>query len=361
MNILYTINGLRVNGMSSIVIQYIMGLSRFNDYHFTIFTDEIALQYMPILEKYKVEIIQSKMRKKNQIIYFSELIKTMNDKKFDVLHAHGNSATIAVELFAAKQCGIKKRIAHCHSTNCDHKVMDKILRPLFYHSYTQGIGCGEKAGKWLFGDHPHIVIKNAIDLEHYVFSQSERIIKREQLNIQDKFVIGHIGRFIDVKNHLYLLNVFREYTKEDNNVVLIMVGDGPLEKETKELAKQLEVDNKVIFYGITNDLAALYSVMDVLVLPSKYEGVPLTLIEAQANGLPCLISDKVSNEVIMTDLIQTEKLEQLNNWVNKIKKLKNYKRTTMISETAIKQLRSNGFEINDVVEQIDCIYRGKTT
>ncbi len=350
--VLYTVNGLRVNGMSAVIMQYITKLDK-HKYQFSVFTDEIDEKFIQTLNENHVEIYQSKMRRKNQLAYFMELCRILRTGKYDIVHAHGNSATIAVELLAARICGVPMRIAHSHNTTCDHIKLDRFLRPLFYTLYTDGIGCGIAAGKWLFQDHPFTVIKNGIDLDRYCFDQKQRDRIRTELGIENKFVIGHVGRFTDQKNHAFLLKAFRDLRKPDS--VLLLVGDGPLEEQIKELAEKLKINNRVIFYGTTNDTAAMYSAMDCFVFPSKYEGVPLTLIESQANGLPCFISDRVSSEVILTDLIQVLSLDDPHRWAEEI--LVGKKRIPEDSKSAIRSLKEAGFGICEVIEQIDSLYQ----
>ena len=353
MNVLYTVNGLRVNGMSAVIMQYISCLSKEN-YHFSIFTDEIADQFMEQLRNNHVEIIQSHNRRKNQLAYYMELCSILRGKHFDILHAHGNSATLAVEMLAAKNCGVPVRIAHSHNTTCVHKTFDRLLRPLFYSTYTHGIGCGEEAGRWLFRNHKHEVIKNGIALNHFAYNEQNRNLVRQKLQLQGKYVIGHVGRFTDQKNHDFIVNVFKEFLNQ-KDAILLLVGNGPKEIEIRQLVQKEKLDEKVIFYGTVKDAAPLYSAMDVFLFPSKFEGVPLTLLEAQANGLPCVISDRISAEVNLTDLVSVVSLADVKPWIKKlyVPACDREKR----SEEAIKQLTRAGYEINDVICQIDTLYK----
>jgi glycosyltransferase involved in cell wall biosynthesis len=260
-------------------------------------------------------------------------------------------------MLAAKKSGIPIRIAHSHNTTCDHKVIDKLLRPLLYRTYTHGIGCGIEAGRWMFGNRPHVVLQNGINLRKFAFDQNKRNTLRNQLAIDDKTVVGHVGRFTDQKNHGFLLRIFKEYIKENANSVLLLVGDGPMENEVRNCAKELNVEKQVIFYGTTADTSALYSAMDIFVFPSKYEGVPLTLVEAQANGLPSVISDRISREVIRTDLVSVKNLELISEWVEEIKVLTcKLRRSELLSDKAIEDLSYAGFGIEGVIKQVDDLY-----
>lgn len=340
--------------MSAVIMQYISMLDR-NKYKISLFTDEIAPQFIPKLQENGVDIITSKNRRRNQIEYFKELIAVLKKGKFDIIHAHGNSATIAVELFAAKICDVPVRIAHSHNTTCAHKVLDKILRPMLYWSYTHGIGCGIEAGRWMFGSRNHAVIKNGIDLKHFIFDEQKRLEMRMQLGIENKFVVGHIGRFTEQKNHVFLVDIFEKYSQINECAVLLLVGDGPEEDKIKQQVRRKNLDSKVIFFGTTSDTATIYSAMDVFVFPSKFEGVPLTLVEAQANGLHGLISDKISREVVQTNLLDIFTLDSKDKWVNGLRIVKK-ERSIKESINAIVCLTEAGFSVDVISSELDNYY-----
>ena len=350
--ILYTVNGLRVNGMSAVILQYIANLNK-NEYSFTLFTDEIESQYEPLLEVNCVKVIQSHNRKRNPIAYYKELSDVIKEGRYDIIHAHGNSATIGLEMLAAKMHDISVRIAHSHNTTCMHPMIDRLLRPLLYGTYTHGIACGVEAGKWLFKGHNHIVIKNGIDLKKFSFQERKRSEVRKALNLTNQYVIGHIGRFTEQKNHRMILQIFKHYLK-NHEAVLLLVGNGPKETEIRKLASELRISDKVIFYGITSDTSPLYSAMDIFLFPSKFEGVPLTLIEAQANGLPCLISDTISPEVMITDLITSLPLSDEMLWSDRLNTVVD---RPLASRIAIEKLTETGFELKTVITQIDQLYK----
>ncbi len=357
--VLYTVNGLRVNGMSAVIMQYLIGLKD-KGYEFVIFTDEVAEQYHSIIHRCNAKLITSQERRKNQLAYFAELCSIIRKEKIDIIHAHGNSATIAVEMLAALVGGVKIRVAHSHNTTCVHATADKLLRPLFNMTYTHGIGCGVEAGKWLFGERKHQVIKNGIALEQFAYNPAERMRIRERIKVDDKTcIVGHVGRFTDQKNHEAILRIFKQYLLLQSQSVLLLVGDGPNIDSVKEQADKLGITENVIFYGTTAETAAMYSAMDVFLFPSKFEGVPLTLVEAQASGLPCFISDRISNEVIKTDLVKVLSLDEEKKWAQCLRFDKDKRRNS--SERAILSLTAAGFEIGEVIKQVDKLYRTAVT
>ena len=165
--------------------------------------------------------------------------------------------------------------------------------------------CGEKAGESLFYNKDKIVVlHNGLILDNFEYSKVARETIRDELGIDKKtLVLGHIGRFADVKNHTFILDVFKEYCKKHSDAVLVLVGDGVLLESMKQKTKTLGISDKVRFLGLRKDSNRVYSAMDVMIFPSLYEGIPLTLVEAQMNGLPIVASDKIDADVNVTGKI----------------------------------------------------------
>lgn len=225
---------------------------------------------------------------------------------YKIVHVHQDCLS-SVILKAASKCGIPVRIAHSHSRSQDKNL--KYLIKLWYKRdipryATQLFACGDEAGNWMFGGAPFRVLNNAIDTKRYAFDSERNSRVRQALQIPDNaFVIGHVGRFHAVKNHSFLLDVFAKAKQQEENAVLLLVGDGDLRSEMEEKAVSLGISNSVIFTGVRSDVPDLLQAMDCFVFPSLYEGIPVTLIEAQAAGLPCIVSDGVPVECAKTDLV----------------------------------------------------------
>lgn len=354
--ILMTVNGLRVNGMSTVILQYIENIGE--NYVIDIFTDEIDEKLLPRLEKSGVKLFRSSNRKKNQFAYFFELIRILKMGQYDIIHAHGNSATLAVEMLAAKIAGVKVRIAHSHNTTCEHIWFDRFLRLLFYSTYTHGIACGEEAGIWMFGKRKFKVIKNGVDIEKFRYYDNKNKKIREELNISEKFVLGHIGRFTYQKNHEFLLKIFKCYLKKNPNSVLLLVGNGPLEDKIRKIVEENKIEPYVIFYGTTDRPEDLYSVMDVFVFPSRFEGLPLTLVEAQANGLTCLVSDKVSNEVKLTPLVNFLSIDSPEeDWAEFIEKSRLQNKYSRENSSFFDSLNDSGYSLSNTIETLKNFYK----
>lgn len=266
-------------------------------------------------------------RSSNLIKYLYNLLKLMSEKKFDVIHVHGSSCIMSVELLAAKICRIPIRIAHSHNTKCSHEILNKILRPIFNSLVTDRIACGIDAGKWLFKEYEFKVLRNGIPFDKFKFCKNTRVNIREKLSIADKKVIGHIGNFNDQKNQSFTIDILEELIKIDPSYHLILVGDGVNKKSVEKKVKNKKLENQVTFLGIRDDVHELLQGMDVMVLPSLYEGVPLVAIEWQVAGIKSFLADTITNEVELTDLIKFIPLtSSAKVWANIINNNVNYER-----------------------------------
>ncbi len=228
--------------------------------------------------------------------------------QYRIVHVHLNTMSLFAQ-FSAWLAGIPVRITHNHSTagkgETKRNVMKYTLRMFSNWFITDRCACSKYAGAWMWGKKKLIdgeikVWPNAIDLPKFRFDQNIRDKVRSKYHIEDKFVIGHVGRFMKQKNHRYLIEVFYELQKRRNDAVLMLVGDGELEYEIQELVDKLQIEDKVIFAGTTDEPWAFYSAFDVFVLPSLYEGLGMVGIEAQVSGLPCYFSNNVPREIRMS-------------------------------------------------------------
>ena len=231
--------------------------------------------------------------------YVANLRRLIRAGCYDAVHIHGSSATLALELIAAWMAGCKKRIAHSHNTSCKYKALHYALKPIVQMLSTHRLACGEAAGKWLYSDGKFEVICNGVDTERFSFSKENRETVRRQLGIsQSDIAIGHVGAFNEVKNQAFLLDIL---AKLPQKYKLVFLGEGALRASVREKAGDMGLTGRVVFAGAVADPERYYSAFDAMTLPSFHEGLPLTLVEAQANGLQCLVSDRVTDEVNLTD------------------------------------------------------------
>ena len=237
--------------------------------------------------------------------YIKELTKIFRDNHFDIVHSNMNALSVFT-LKAAKNAGVKIRIAHSHSTSNSKEIVRNIaknvLRKFSTKYATHYLACSEKAGRWLFGDKLFdegkvLVINNAVFIDKFKFDSDLRNKMREAFNIQNQFVVGHVGRFMKQKNHSFLIDVFYEIQKRRPESVLALLGDGPEYEKIKEKVVEYGIEDKVLFLGVHKHAFRYYQMMDCFVLPSLYEGLPVVGIEAQMNGLDCYFSDQITEEV----------------------------------------------------------------
>lgn len=246
--------------------------------------------------------------------YLAALNKFFADNhQYRVIHVHQDCMS-SVILKAAKKHHIPVRIAHSHSSSQDRNLKYPIK--LFYkrlipHYATDLIACGKDAGDWMFGRSPYWILKNAIHVDQYRFDPARAARVRAALGIpKDAIVVGHVGRFCTVKNHTFLIDIFLEIKKMTDHAVLLLVGSGDLQKSVAHKADSLGLSDSVIFTGLRSDVPDLMEAMDVFVFPSLYEGLPLTLVEAQSSGLGCVISDRIPSDCDLTPLVYRRSLEE---------------------------------------------------
>lgn len=227
--------------------------------------------------------------------------------KYDVVHDHSGYKAFA-SLYSARRSGVSCRIAHSHQADVPESFGERLRRLLVTrvtkHLATQLYACGVDAGRWMWGakdvQRGRVqIMTNAIDWTNFQFSSTERESYRRRLDLEKQYVIGNVARFSDQKNHEHLLRVFAALAREREDASLLLVGDGELMAPIKELVGTLGLADRVLFLGVRDDVASLLSAMDVFVLPSKFEGLPVVLLEVQANGLPVIVSDVVTEESLL--------------------------------------------------------------
>lgn len=293
------------------------------------------------------------------IEYQKELRRVLKDGDYKIVHSHINTLSV-FPLMAAKKVGVPIRIAHSHSTTnkveWKKNLMKIALRPLSKIFATSYFACTEHAGRWMFGDknfdnNDVYVLNNAIDLEVFKYDKKIRKMKREELGIKDDaLVIGHIGRFVQQKNHSYLIDVFNKLHQKNSNSVLVLAGQGPLIDEVKCKVNDLNLQDSVKFLGQRSDVSELYQALDVFLFPSIYEGLGIVLIEAECAGVPCFASTDVPAIAKVTDNLDFISLnEQPDVWATKIlDSLKDYKR-----KDCMKVVQNAGYDIKIEVKKLE--------
>jgi len=220
------------------------------------------------------------------------------EPQYRIVHGHLGS-TAYWYLGQAKRMGIPWRILHAHCPGHTRTLKGYMKHLLFRFSpafANISFACSQQAGKYQFQERPFELIPNGVDVERFRFSQEKREQMRSQLNLDGRFVVGHVGRFYYVKNHEYILKVFAALKKKVPEAILLLLGEGMLQENIKQLAHEMQLDDSVRFLGLQSDCAPYYQAMDAFILPSLYEGLPLAGIEAQCAKLPCFLADTMSPE-----------------------------------------------------------------
>lgn len=279
--------------------------------------------------------------------------------EYHIIHGHLGS-TAAIYLKIAKNNGLFT-IAHSHSSGNDHSIGHYLYQILSYKTrYIADyfFACSKVAGKDRYGEKVvtssnFSVLNNAIDTNAFSFNEQTRNRIRKDMTLEDDIVIGHVGRLIPVKNHRFLLQVFKHISLEIENVKMLCVGDGELKSELQLQAIELGIADKVIFTGLRTDVNDLIQAMDFFVFPSLYEGLPVSLVEIQVSGLPCVISDKVPDESILTDnLVTIVSLEEsAEEWAQRIISRLGEKRYSRKDEIIAK-----GYDISTTSRQLMDFY-----
>lgn len=292
-------------GVGSVIMNYYEHIDR-SKVQFDFFVESED----DLIYKEKVEALGGKIiiipSYKNLRLYIKTLIKLFKEGDYDIVHSNMNTLSV-FSLYAAKKAEIKVRIAHSHSTSNPKEwkknILKNLLRPWSKKFATHYFACSELAGRYLFGNKTFnegkvLVVNNGVDYKKFEYNATYRKQIRDKYGIDDKtYLIGTVGRFVEQKNHLFLLKTFRKYYDSDCNTKLMLVGDGPLLNKYKNFILNNKLDDCVIIAGTQKNVELYYSAFDLFVLPSLYEGLPVVGVEAQVNGVPCIFSSNVTDEV----------------------------------------------------------------
>lgn len=278
---------------------------------------------------------------------------------FRAVHGHMTS-TAAIYLPIAKRYGIPMTIAHARSAGVDKGIKGTITRMIrrpLRRKCDEMFACSRLAGEAVFGKKNAAagsvrIIPNAIDVRSFCFSGEAREKMRRALSLADKFVIGHVGRFHYAKNHEYLLEVFAEIAKRQDNAFLLLLGEGERMAEMKQRAETLGIADKILFAGNQKETWKYYQAMDFFVFPSRFEGLPGTVIEAQSAGLRCLISDAIAEETVITELAVCKSIaESPAKWAEHVLANRKYERTDRYE-----QIAAAGFDVREQAKWYEQFY-----
>lgn len=337
--VIITTSFVRTGGLTSVMMNYWRSMDKTGLSFDFASTNQVDRLLYEEISKAGCQYFQLPSRK--QVLKYFLCVRKLC-KGYDIVHVHANSATSVIELMAAKMAGVPKRIHHNHTSKTQHPLLNKILYPVFKHSYTDAVACSDAAGEWLFGKDNYIVLPNAIDIEKYKYNPEQRKRIRQEFGIEeDVFVIGHIGKFMDAKNHEFLIKIFAHYHINHSRSKLLLVGDGEWRSRVEGWIDESGCADSIIMAGLRSDIPKIVQAFDVFIFPSIYEGLPLTTLEAQASGLPCIISSNVTKVVaIGRDVVMKDLADGVESWAKEIDSF-------CYVETREKRSKLNYFSITD--------------
>ena len=309
---------------------------------------------------YELSGSQHKLLKNHKM--FRRLLK---ERQYDVVHLNVFQGLSLYYAYLAKKAGVQRIIAHSHnsalrqsSTRCLKLVLHNAGKNLWAKNATEYWTCSKLAAEFMFTPsslRKYEFIPNGIDIEKFRFNDEVRKKIRKDLDIEDTFVVGNVGRLCYQKNQEHLLEVFARLQAQRPDSVLLLVGEGELKAELQQQVEKLGVADKVIFYGVTDKVEKLFWAMDIFAFPSRFEGLGIVVVEAQAAGLPAVCSDNVPDEAVVTDLVQRVKLSAgADNWVESILNCQVNLDRLVVNE----QVKKSGFAVEDVSRRIEKAYLG---
>ena len=337
-------------------------LARGHLVHFLVFGDKVGDYEADLIFK-GGKVIHIPSPSADYTKYYRTLKKLMKENRYDVVHAH-TMFNIGWAMRAAKECGVPVRIAHAHSalndgTSLKKKAYETTMRQMILRNATHLVSCGDAAGMRLYGEAAYhksgICILNGIDTRAFGYNGEKCHSIRQKLGLENSFVIGHVGHLAEVKNQSFLIRLMPEILKRKPNAKLLMLGEGEDRPMLEQLIGKLKLTDSVIMTGNVRNVPDYLCTMDVFAFPSLYEGMPLSILEVQANGLPCILSTGVPKDVYQTDLIQPLSLEQPDQWVQAICSAKRRS-----PEKYADALKDKGFDSSSVAAKFLDLYERKS-
>ena len=343
-----------IGGVESYIINLIRNIDR-EKYEFY-FLHRGKIAYEEEVINLGGKIISTNVTRHNPIKYIKTMRKIFEKYKFDAIYYNTCDIMSMDMIMFGKKYGVPVRIIHSHSSykiippNLLHRFTEKWCRKHLNDYATKLLACSKVAGDWMFAKNDYDIVNNGIKTENFVFDIRIRDEKRECLDIDGKYVVGFIGRLEEEKNPLFLIDIFAELYKKRDDAVLLVVGEGSLKSEMIQRANQHQVLHAVKFLGVRSDVNQLMNAMDCFLLPSLFEGLPFVLVEAQTNGLPCVVSEDVSRESNITGEIKFISRNELpEHWASVVSEVK----LSHDRRKYVDIIREKQFDIKDIISSVD--------
>lgn len=363
--VLQILSGLNRGGMETFIMNVYRAIDK-DEMQFDFLVSKPGCDYEDEIKKLGASVFYMGSRRKDGVIGFCRNLDSFFKNHADeyiAVHYHESTLTSLEPLYYARKYGIKKRLLHAHSSSVSGSKLhyishytNKLLVRLLATNY---IGCSQKALDWFYKGtsvmSKSLMIPNGINVNNYIYNITKRNVIRKQFGISEEcLVLGHIGRFIWLKNHKFLISVFNEIHKVHHNSLLLLIGVGPLVDEIKEYVKSKGLTDSVMFLGLRSDIPDILQALDVVVMPSIYEGMPVSLIEAQASGLPVYGSDTISKDTAITSnmhfvSLKNSQLEWAQIIINGVE---SFERSSVSAD----EVKRNGFDVDGITKKLVEIY-----
>ena len=365
--VLQILNGLHRGGMETFVMNLYRAVDK-EEIQFDFLLNQPGGDYEKEVRSYGANIFYFGSRRKDGLInYFHNLdiFFKEHSSEYIAVHYHESTLTSIEPLYFAKKYGIERRLLHAHSSSVSgsrlHYLTHYLNKLFVKRMATHYLGCSQKALEWFYNgtgvmSKSHM-IPNGINVSNYVYNESKRRIVRKEFGIEEtELIIGHVGRFMWIKNHKFLIEIFEKIQERVESSRLLLIGKGPLLEQTKQLVDSLGIGKSVLFLGVRTDITDILQAIDVVIMPSIYEGLPVSLVEAQAAGVLVYGSDTISKDCAITPEMHFISLhENASNWANQVLKgLDGYQRSTSSAE----YVRNAGFDIKNIANQLTRLYCG---
>lgn len=335
--------GVIMNGRAGGIDKYLLDVYeslRTDGYSFDFLTNDIDVDLEQKLEDKGSNLLKIP-RFTNPIGQYKEIKRIVSENAYDTVYFNISTALMCFGVLAARKAGAKNVVVHSHSSayDCPNKIkrlimtmIHKACKPILCRYGTNFCSCSKLASKWMFTNkliksNKIKMVYNAIEVEKFTFDSLKRAEMREKLGLGNSLTVGHIGNFLYPKNHDFIIDIFNELLKKEPNAKLLLIGDGDLFQNIKDKAKQLEIEKQILFEGRQMNSNDYLQTMDILVLPSIFEGMPIVSVESQINGLPTLLSDKITDEAKIMNNCEFLPIDSSELWVDKILEYKDYDRT----------------------------------
>jgi len=357
-HVLHVVGTMNRGGAETFIMNILRNIDRDKfEFYFLCFNDN-KFDYEDEIIALGATIVRVPDVKKTGIIkHIGNIRRVIRKYHIDIVHSH-TSYNMVFSLIAARLEDVVKRLAHSHSAGSRttptlvKKLYIVTTRALINHTATRRLACGTVAGVAFYGAKEFTIVYNGIDLKQFTLNGSKRAALRASFGVNEQeTVVMHVGRFHEVKNHTFLLDIFNEYQKINSDSHLFLLGDGPLRKDIENKTNTLGLAKKVRFLGVRSDTSDLYNIADIFVLPSLYEGLPVVLVEAQVNGLRCLVSDTVDQTSKITNYLDFLPLGNgALDWAIEIDSLDKSR------AEAPKELIGGAYDIKTSVKDIESLY-----